>query len=195
MITANCGFQDNSVLSGSVQLVQQGPTIEVRVGFDPLYKPGLNLSFGGQANYQPALIDTGAHESCIDTILAEKLNLPFVGTTTFWGISGKSEHNCHLAQIIIPALKVTIYGKFAAVNLKDGGQPHAVLLGRIFLMNYQLFYDGRTGNVRILRQEQIRQEPDIVVPQGKRPRGANINENESCPCGSGRKYKNCCALS
>ena len=149
MITANCGFQDNSGRSGSAQLIQKGPTIEVRVGFDPLYKPGSKPQFRRSSQLQPALIDTGAHESCIDTTLAEKLNLPFVGTTTFGGISGKSEHKCHLAQILIPALKVAIYGKFAAVNLKDGGAPHAVLLGRIFLMNYQLLYDGQTGNVRI----------------------------------------------
>ena len=194
MITANCGFQDNNGLSGSVQLIQKGPTIKVRVGFDPLYKPGSKAQFRQSSQLQPALIDTGAYESCIDTTLADKLNLPFVGTTTFSGISGKSEHNCHLAQIIIPALKVTIYGRFAAVNLKAGGQPHAVLLGRIFLMNYRLLYDGQTGNVRILRQEQIQQEPDIVAPKSERPRNTRINRNEPCPCGSGKKYKNCCAL-
>ena len=155
MITADCGFQDDSRVPGSVQLVRNGPTIKVRVGFDPAYRPGEKAQFRRSSKLQPALIDTGASESCIDKSLAEFLDLPLVGTVTVGGVSGRSEHNYHLAQIVIPALKVTIYGRFAAVGLRSGGQPHAVLLGRLFLKSYQLIYDGRTGTVRIVLPDKL----------------------------------------
>jgi hypothetical protein len=57
--------------------------------------------------------------------------------------------NIHIAQIHIPSLKTTIYGEFAAVDLIAGGQPHHALIGRTFLRNFQMVYNGKTGQVTI----------------------------------------------
>ena len=63
------------------------------------------------------------------------------------GVRGEHSHVVHLAQIYIPSLDTAIYGRFIAVELLDGRQPHAVLLGRTFLENYLMIYVGQTGEV------------------------------------------------
>ena len=39
----------------------------------------------------------------------------------------------HLAQIYVPSLDFTVYGRFSAVHLAAGGQAHQALIGRTFL--------------------------------------------------------------
>jgi len=96
-----------------------------------------------------ALIDTGATQSCIDSLLASQLNLPIVDKETVGGVHGKLEVNMHLAQVHIPALNFTIWGMFAGVHLAAGGQRQKALLGRTFLRKYTMLFEGRTGKVII----------------------------------------------
>ncbi len=64
-------------------------------------------------------------------------------------MGGRLKVNMHLGQIFIPRLQFTIFGQFAGVNLIAGGQGHHALIGRTFLKNFTMFYDGRTGEVVI----------------------------------------------
>src|SRR5205823_6239775 len=95
------------------------------------------------------LVDTGASESCIDSLLAAQLNLPIVDRRPTSGAHGSLEVNMHLAQVRIPALNFTIYGAFAGVRLAVGGQTHRALIGRTFLQRFTMVYEGRTGAVTI----------------------------------------------
>ena len=144
MPSCECG------LSSSVELVRFGPTLEVRIGFDPQFRsegiPKL------PSNPHLALVDTGALESCIDSQLAEALRLPIVDRKAMAGVQGLSEANIHLAQIFIPALDFTIYGGFSGVHLAAGGQPHYALIGRTFLQRFIMHYEGTTGKVSLVRQ-------------------------------------------
>ena len=148
--SAKCGFDDvPGGASGAHLLAAYGPTILVDIGFDPSYvltqtappTPGMN---GIQA-----LIDTGASESCIDSVLAAQLNLPIVDARVVSGVHGPQEVNMHLAQVHVLSLNVTIYGTFAGVHLAAGGQPHKALLGRTFLQAFTMVYEGGTGTVTI----------------------------------------------
>jgi hypothetical protein len=56
----------------------------------------------------------------------------------------------HLAQVHIPALGFTIYGEFAAVDLRAGGQSIDALIGRTFLQHFKMIYDGITSGVEII---------------------------------------------
>jgi len=38
---------------------------------------------------------------------------------------------------------------FSGVHLAAGGQHHLALIGRTFLQNFTLIYEGRSGNVTI----------------------------------------------
>ncbi|MCW5557813.1 MAG: hypothetical protein KIT22_08280 [Verrucomicrobiae bacterium] len=79
MPSARCGFADIAGgASGAELLVSYGPTLFVSVGFDPNYKARAALVPNGGIPNIAAIVDTGASESCIDSLLAAQLNLPIV---------------------------------------------------------------------------------------------------------------------
>ena len=139
-----CGFPNPLVL------IRFGPTVPVNIGFDPNWRPvpGRNAPDSGILDVH-ALVDTGATESCIDNLLAAALSLPVVDRQPIAGISGKDLANIYVAQVYVPALNHTVYGRFAGVDLRKGGQVHSALLGRTFLQSFRMEYDGTTGAVTI----------------------------------------------
>jgi len=44
-----------------------------------------------------------------------------------------------------------MYGAFAAIDLIAGGQWHHALIGRTFLQEFTMVYEGRTGTVTLSR--------------------------------------------
>jgi Aspartyl protease len=148
MPTIKCGMNDVPGRSGRDGLVGIGPTLIVNIGFDPNYDPVAPKTPPVLPPDQLlALVDTGAIESCIDADLAMRLNLPVIDRRQISGVHGAREVNVHLAHIHISSLNFTIYGPFCAVDLAPGGQHHRALIGRTFLQNFTMVYDGRTGDV------------------------------------------------
>jgi hypothetical protein len=152
MPQTHCGFVDDpgAGVSGPLLLVTYGPTIQVDIGFDPLFKANPNASVPTPKpaiTGQHALVDSGASECCIDSLLAAQLNLPVVDRRPISGIHGKEEVNIHLAQIYVPSLGHIMYGRFAGVHLAAGGQVHRAILGRTFLKYFRMSYNGATGEV------------------------------------------------
>ena len=151
MAKTKCGFDNiQGGASGFDLLVFHGPTLVVDIGFDPAYNPK-NI---GQIPIPGikgtvALVDTGAMESCIDSLLASHLNLPIVDRKKIAGTYGIHDVNIHLAQVYVPSLNFTLYGAFAGVHLAAGGQVHKALIGRTFLRHYTMIYEGRTGTVTL----------------------------------------------
>jgi hypothetical protein len=143
-----CGFDDSPSVSGCAQLVGFGPTLLVMIGFDPNYDPATPQNPPVlPLPALPALVDTGATASCIDSGLAMRLNLPIVDRQMIAGVHGNREVNMHLAHIHVPLLAFTVYGPFAGVDLIAGGQAHHALIGRTFLQHFTMIYEGRTGTV------------------------------------------------
>lgn len=129
------------------QLIGVGPSIEVSIGH---FRPrGENVLQEKENENGWALIDTGASWSCIDAFLARALKLPVVDKMTISGVGGQKIHNVHLAQIHIPNLNYTQHGLFAGVDLQAGGQVHKALLGRTFLKDAIMIYDGFRSQVTI----------------------------------------------
>ena len=143
MPTVDCGFSD------PYELVVHGPTIAVAIGCDLDFQPGAGVRPNLPPDPYPALVDTGATQSCIDSALAATLNLPIIDRDEIGGVGGRTEVNVYLAQIYIPELRFTIYGGFAGVHLEASGAPFYALLGRTFLNHFSMHYDGRTGAVTI----------------------------------------------
>ena len=48
-------------------LVDYGPTLFVQIGFDPIYQPNSENNPDLPTTIYPALVDTGATDSCIDS--------------------------------------------------------------------------------------------------------------------------------
>lgn len=140
----DCGFSDNIEL-----LVHFGPSLLVQIGFDSNYRPTANSIPNLPNNTYPALIDTGASTSCIDSVVADALKLPIINEQSVSGVHGPGKVNVHLAQIHIPQFRFTMYGAFCGVHLNAGGQPHKALLGRTFLRYMKMVYDGDTGSVNL----------------------------------------------
>ena len=152
MPSVECGFRDHPQGPGTRLLMQFGPTVHVRIGFDEAHRTGTGLIPDLPEPLYPALVDTGAFESCVDAKLAQTLGLPVVDRVDVAGVHGKATVQMHLAQIYVPGLEMTIVGRFAGVQLHDGGQPHLALIGRTFLQGLSLTYDGKTGRVTISRE-------------------------------------------
>jgi hypothetical protein len=149
MAQTKCGFNDSPGASGAELLVTFGPTIGVDIGFDPKFQPQPGNIPAAALTGLPALVDTGASESCIDSLLAAQLNLPIIDRRKVSGVHGSDEVNMHLAQVRIPTLNWIIYGAFAGVHLVAGGQTHRALIGRTFLQNFTMVYEGRIGTVTL----------------------------------------------
>lgn len=151
MANTKCGFNDvPGGLKGCDSLQLHGPTLIVSIGFDKDFNPQnpKKTAVPGITGV-PALVDTGASESCIDNTLAQQLNLPIVDKRTISGVGGKHEVPVYMAQIAIPSLNFMIYGLFAGVDLIKGGQRHQALIGRTFLRGFRMTYEGDTGTVTI----------------------------------------------
>lgn len=54
-----------------------------------------------------------------------------------------------MARISVPILEIQQYGRFAGVDLNDGGQAHHVLIGRNFLSGVIMIYDGIRAQVTL----------------------------------------------
>src|SRR5262249_45843905 len=92
------------------------------LGLDPSWRLGPPARKPNAAALRVrALIDTGAEQSFIDCDLAARLKLPIFD----WAV------------------------QFAGVHLQRGGMPYQVLIGRTFLEQFTLHYNGRSGQVTL----------------------------------------------
>lgn len=98
MPTTLCGFNNSPGASGRELLVGFGPTLMVRIGFDPTFDPEAVPVQMPNLPQTPvwALVDTGAVASCIDSTLAMNLNLPIIDRQMISGVHGRREVNVHL---------------------------------------------------------------------------------------------------
>ena len=64
-----------------------GPTLDVLTGFGPNFRRGHIPSL--PSTIYPALVDTGAIESCIDSYVAVALGLPIIDQSQVSGVHGK----------------------------------------------------------------------------------------------------------
>lgn len=150
MPRAKSGFSDDANGLGRDQLVTHGPTIIVDIGFDAAFAANAQsgaIPAAAERNIL-ALVDTGASMSCIDTALAVRLGLPVIDRIQIGGVGGIHDMDLYLAQIHVPALAFTQYGKFAGASLDAGNLRHRAILGRTFLRSFTM-HEGQTGAVTI----------------------------------------------
>ena len=153
MLITDCGFRDDPYFSGAGKLVQNGPALLVNIGLDPEYKYAESEpTFNSGIIQVPALIDTGASFSAIDEDIAQSLGLPLVDRRVFYLLNGKRELNAYLAHMVVPALSWFQHGIFYGLCFAEMDRDYGAVLGRTFLRDMMLVYDGRTGSVRIARQ-------------------------------------------
>jgi len=149
MRSTTCGFQNLGNITGGQRLAYIGPSLAVDIGFDASHHHASTTPPTPGAKGVSALVDTGANQCCIDATLAMQLQLPIVNQVKVSGVHGAAMANMHLAQIHVPSLNQTIWGHFIGADLTGGGQAHRAILGRDFLRNYKMTYDGPSGLVTL----------------------------------------------
>lgn len=124
-------------------LEEQGPLAKLDIAHGPQAQ---GQSFQFHHGDYTALIDTGARASCIDSALAERLNLPIIGPPIH-GIaaSGPFQADPVLGHIHLPELETLAYGQFLTLPLVEHDQPCHALIGRDFLRRGRFTYDGVAG--------------------------------------------------
>src|ERR1700690_2518307 len=98
MAEIKCGFNDGPQTKGFELLMLFGPTVLVDIGFDPNHDPAVRpktIPVPGITGVQ-ALVDSGATECCIDSLLAAQLKLPLVNRRQISGVHGQKEVNVYL---------------------------------------------------------------------------------------------------
>lgn len=144
------GFKNSDGTSDPFSLLIYGPTIPVVVTANtPLPDMNIPTSLEQKIKNVNALIDTGASTCMIDTKLAAELDLIAIDKTSVAGVNGPADHLIYMAAILVPQLEIHQFGRFLGANLKDGGQEHEVLLGRDFLANTIMIYDGCRSQITI----------------------------------------------
>lgn len=146
---------------GPENLQLLGPTLCAQIGFDANWSGGDGSLPELHTNQYPALVDTGAQKTAIDDDLAKELNLPVRGMMETSGAHGRTLATMYVAQIYVPSVNRIFPGVFSGAQLASGGQPHYVLLGRDFLLGFNLVYDGSDGRVSL---EQRPTALDLTIP-------------------------------
>jgi hypothetical protein len=132
-------------------LVRLGPTLLVDIGLKSRSTAGTPPDL--PAKKVKALIDTGAGGDCIDDALARRLKLPIHDEGEISGVGGRHHAFIYTARIYVPKLDKLLFQPFTGVKLNEGEQWHRVILGRSFLRQYRLSYDGASGQVEIVDPE------------------------------------------
>lgn len=65
------------------------------------------------------------------------------------GIGGRHRAYIYTARVYVPGLDRLLFQPFTEVRLQAGDQWHRVILGRTFLRQYRLVYDGVSGQVEV----------------------------------------------
>ena len=148
MPSAQAGFKSGKNGRTTADLlVSLGPTLLVDVGLK-------SRSSAGERPDLPekkvrALIDTGAGGDCIDDDLARALCLPVTDEGEISGVGGRHHAYIYTARVYVPGLDRLLFQPFTGVRLRAGDQWHKLILGRTFLRQHRLVYDGGSGQVEI----------------------------------------------
>lgn len=134
-------------LSAADLLVDLGPTVLVDIGLKSRTSSGEPPDLAEKKI--KALIDTGAGGDCIDNDLAIRLGLPITDEGEISGVGGRQHAFVYTARVYVPKLDRLLFQRFTGVKLQDGGQWHRLILGRTFLRQYRLAYDGASGQVEL----------------------------------------------
>lgn len=140
MSTAEVGFAYQPGL-----LLHRGPTVRARVGV------GRDVVDDADAPEHFAIIDTGAQNNCIDQGFARAIGLNPIGYLRISGVGGHFDTETYTAHVYVPALDYLVAGRFIGANLLSAGQHHGLILGRDFLADFSMSYNGGSGSVTLER--------------------------------------------
>lgn len=142
MPVVSATFEADRGLPDRAALLRHGPSIDIHVV--PLSRYAERASEAPPAG---AIIDTATRHDCIDATFAERLRLPVVDTVEVLTPAGHDTIAVYAAFVAVPRLGLRRFGSFVGIDFAYAEVPHRVVLGRSFLEQVILIYDGFRGRV------------------------------------------------
>ncbi|HMQ69664.1 MAG TPA: SEC-C metal-binding domain-containing protein [Ignavibacteria bacterium] len=139
-----------------------------------------------------AIWDTGATSSCITQSVVKKLNLKPISITKVTTGGGVLDRNVYLINIYLPN-KVSIpFVKVVEVSdlSQDINDKLEVLIGMDVISMGDFSISNKDSKTCFSFRIPSMVETDFVK-EANRVLTKNVGRNDPCPCGSGKKFKNC----
>lgn len=162
--------------------------VKISKAFDPQKTNPKNV----QQHEFNAIWDTGATGSVITKKVAEKCSIEPIRMAEVHHAKGKSRTNVYLVNIFLPN-KVLV--PMLSVTEGDLSGKVDVLIGMDIISIGDFAVSNCGGRTTFTFRMPSRERFDFVInPFKEKPHEASpkVGRNELCPCGSGKKYKNCC---
>lgn len=155
----------------------------------------LKNTFTGKSISTLAIWDTGATNSVITQSSALALGLIPVSKAVVNGVHGKKTVNVYYISVTLNNTKITIETQVTECSELSADQKTGFLIGMniITLGDFAITnFDGKTTmSFRVPSLQKIDfvrgLKESMPLIKDKIP-----SRNDLCPCGSGKKYKNCC---
>lgn len=181
-------FQALTVTSNSGRLARIVTDIGVSVAFDPHTSTGP----APEIHRTTAIWDTGASRSVITNETARALCLVPSSMARMSHAGGMDDVNGYLVNFYLPnGLNILGAEALEMKNSLDCG----VLIGMDIITLGDFAITNVGGVTKVSFRYPSIAEVDFVVESNRInsavKRDAGIGRNEPCPCGSGKKYKNC----
>ena len=141
-----------------------------------------------------AIWDTGATNTVITERVVKDCGLKPIGMTKIYHVGGETtDTNVHFINIRLPN-NVEVYNLRVTEGILQGQADvligmDIITKGDFAVTNFKgrtvfSFRSPSTERIDFTKQTSERKKPVNVPP--------NVGRNNPCPCGSGKKYKNCC---
>ena len=159
-------------------------TVSITEAFDPARPPA------NAPKEFLAVWDTGATNSVITENVIVQCQLQPTGITEVHTAQGSHRTETYLVGIFLPN-----FVGFSSVRVSKGTLPsaHDVLIGMDIIGSGDFAVTNKDGKtVFSFRMPSIERIDFVKHPQYRTPESsAKVGRNDPCPCGSGKKYKNC----
>lgn len=142
-----------------------------------------------------ALWDTGASISCVSCGLSIQLGLKPINLIQINTANGPIKTEQYLINIGLPNRVLIKNVLVCKGNLE--GQKYDALIGMDIINLGDMAYTHKNGGSVFTFQTPSSHDIDFVKEFNtlRENQGRNIGRNAPCPCGSGKKYKQCCGKS
>ena len=154
--------------------------------------------YSGMSIKTRGIWDTGATNSCISKKAAADLGLKPVQRTTVMGVHGSQEVNVYYITFILPNENIKLKVPVTECNELSGDGSICALIGMDVITKGDFCITNVGGQtVMSFRVPSIARIDFVADIQQERKIHLIHQEwikagNDKCPCGSGKKYKNCC---
>lgn len=164
----------------------------VNVGITPPNTYQMNIQKVDDNYMFNGIWDTGASSTAISEDVVKKLNLPIVSMMKVNTANGESVASVHIVdlylpnRVVIPNLLVTSAKLSDPIQILVG--MDVITLGDFTISNFNMKTTLSFRTPSFARTDYVKLANDINPKINLDKTG----RNEPCPCGSGKKYKNCC---